>query len=251
MSSRRSQYEPWALPGEAPVYAIGDIHGRADLALKMIERVEAAAEPSAHRPIIVFLGDYIDRGPASREVIELLSSGRPGGCTVHFLLGNHEQAMQAFLEDPWKNRAWLTHGGVQTLASYGVGAPSFGAKPHAYLEARDALEQSLPQTHKTFFSSLRDHIIIGDYLFVHAGVDPRRPLSKQTRQDLLWARERFINSEDLYTYCVVHGHTPVAKPYIDARRICVDTGAYATGVLSAVKLSGITAVFERVSLERA
>lgn len=247
MTRPRSPYEPWALPGPASVYAVGDIHGRADLALKMIERLEAAAGAADTRPIAIFLGDYIDRGPNSREVLELLASGRPNGCVNHFLLGNHEQAMLAFLENPWRARGWLQHGGVQTLASYDIAAPSLGAKHTAFYDARDELDGKLPAAHKKFLNDLRDHIIVGDYLFVHAGIDPKRPLSKQKLQDLLWARERFINSSEPFAYCVVHGHTPVATPYIDARRICVDTGAYATGVLSAVKLNGITAVFERVA----
>lgn len=222
-------------------FAIGDIHGRADLLaimLEILEREAAEALRSGGAPLVVFLGDYVDRGPASASVVDLLLQQRPTDCERRFLLGNHEQAMLAFTEAPVANRAWLAFGGVETLASYGVEPPS----PHSAdvdLEFAAAdLRAKLPSAHLQFLQSLELYVEEGGYAFAHAGVDPGRALKAQRSQDLLWIRDRFLSSRRRFSHRVVHGHTPTAEPFADARRIGVDTGAYATGILTAARIEG-------------
>jgi serine/threonine protein phosphatase 1 len=151
-------------------------------------------------------------------------------------MGNHEQAMLAFLEDPIANRAWLAHGGLDTLASYGVHPlPSIAAPDGAMAAAADTLREVLPPEHLEFLRGLEKYVVLGDYLFVHAGVDCSRSLADQEERDLFWARDRFIADKRAFSHFVVHGHTPVEAPYCDHRRICIDTGAYATGRLTVAR----------------
>lgn len=221
-------------------YAIGDIHGRADLLADMLALLEGRAHEDAGpagKPIAVFLGDYVDRGPDSAGVVELLLQGRPYGYERRFLKGNHEQAMLAFLESPAANHAWLRTGGNETLVSYRVQPPPpVGAGPEDWAEAAAALAACMPGVHREFFDSLERYVVLGDYAFVHAGVDPGHSIEDQTDADLFWARDQFIASKRRFSHRIVHGHTPVDRPYADARRVAVDTGAYASGVLSAVRL---------------
>lgn len=217
-------------------YAVGDIHGRADLLARMFERLEKDARPAGARPVVVFLGDYIDRGPDSAEVIDLLLQGRPEGFERRFLKGNHEAAMLAFLSDPIAHRAWLSHGGLETLASYGVGPlPTIGSQSEDLVRARDGFAASLPPAHRAFYAGLERFASLGDYLFVHAGVDPARPLARQSEEDLLWIRGRFLHDQRRYDQCVVHGHTPIDSPFRDERRIGLDTGAYFSDRLTAAR----------------
>lgn len=224
-------------------YAVGDIHGRADLLDLMIAALEARVEEEtrpAGPPIVVFLGDYVDRGRQSAQVLDLLLEGRPHGYERRCLWGNHEQAMLAFLDDPVLNRAWARHGGAETMQSYGVASPSIHAPTaeEEWIAAADALRAALPQAHLDFIGALERYVVLGDYLFVHAGVDPTRTLEEQTDDDLYWSRSRFLDSRKRFSHRVVHGHTPTEQPFVDARRIGVDTGAYASGVLTAVRLEG-------------
>lgn len=223
-------------------YAVGDIHGRADLLARMLDRLEADATTS-DAPVAVFLGDYIDRGPDSRLVLELLLEPRPRGFERRFLLGNHEAALLAFLRDPEIGRAWLRHGGVPTLRAYGVTPPSLDAPADAFAAAAAALRARMPALHRDFLERLERSVVYGGYAFVHAGVDPRKPLEAQSDRDLLWAREAFLKARRAHEYVIVHGHTPEEKPYADHRRIGVDTGAYATGKLTAVRLVGADVSF--------
>lgn len=231
-----------AFPDGLVGFAVGDIHGRADLLERMLERLEteARAVPSL-RPVVVFLGDYIDRGPASRACLDLLLSGRPSGFERIFLMGNHEASMLAFLRGDPAARAWLSHGGMDTLVSYGVAPPPLGAQDGQIREAAEALRNAVPPAHLAFLGGLDLHHARGGYLFVHAGVDPDKPLEAQTERECLWIRSPFLDSRRRLPFRVVHGHTPVAAPFIDKRRIDVDTGAYASGVLSAVRLEGDSA----------
>lgn len=219
-------------------YAIGDIHGRVDLLTRMLDLVARAPKDSAHAPILIFLGDYVDRGPDSRAVLNLLMSPVPTGFERRFLLGNHEAAMMGFLEDPSRYRDWLRHGGRETLLSYGVTPPRLDAAREALDDAAAAFRARLPALHLEFLRRLERSVILGDYAFVHAGIDPDKPFTDQTDLDLLWARDKFIRSRRTHEYVVVHGHTPTERPYRDHRRIGLDTGAYATGRLSAAKFSG-------------
>lgn len=218
-------------------YAVGDIHGRADLLARMFDRLERDVRPTGDAsPIVVFLGDYVDRGPDSAEVIDLLLTGRPEGFERRFLKGNHEAAMLSFLEDPVANRGWLSHGGLETLASYNVHPlPSLGASAEEVAEAGASLRSRLPDQHRSFLEALERFVVLGDYCFAHAGVDPARKLEAQLDADLFWIRGRFLEDRRRLPYKVVHGHTPVTAPYQDERRIGLDTGAYFSGALSAAR----------------
>lgn len=220
-------------------FAVGDIHGRADLLARMLDRLEAQTFADNAKPIVVFLGDYVDRGPDSAEVIDLLLTGRPEGFERRFLKGNHEEGLLNFYSDPVGGRAWLTHGGLETLGAYGVQPlPSLGASTGEIARAGEAFRQKLPDAHLRFFNRLERYVSLGDYAFVHAGIDPGRSLEAQADRDLFWIRDRFLESDKRTKHRVVHGHTPVERPYCDARRVAIDTGAYFSGVLTAVRLEG-------------
>ncbi|MGE3143017.1 MAG: metallophosphoesterase [Hyphomonadaceae bacterium] len=221
-------------------FAVGDIHGRADLLARMFDEIEKLAPaPHAAAPVVVFLGDYVDRGPDSAEVLALLlQTGRPEGFERRFLKGNHEQALLAFLDDPVRARDWLLHGGQETLVSYGVAPPPWGAGQTVLQAAAAKFLEALPARHLDFLRALEPSFVAGDYLFAHAGVDPAKPADAQSERDLCWIRRRFLEDKRAYTHVVVHGHTPCATPYRDHRRIGLDTGAYASGQLSAARFEG-------------
>lgn len=232
-------------------FAVGDIHGRADLLAQMLHLMEerAAAEMrEGGAPIIVFLGDYVDRGPDSARVLDLLISGRPHPFERRYLRGNHEQAMLAFMDAPQRNRAWLLHGGVETLKSYGVAPPSpMHATEAECAAAAASLRAALPGEHLAFLQGLERYAEYGGYAFVHAGVAPGRRLERQHESDLYWIRDRFLKSRRRFSHRVVHGHTPADQPFADKRRVGVDTGAYATGVLTAARFEGPEVTFVSVT----
>lgn len=221
------------------VYAVGDVHGRLDVLEPLIEIIAADAislKPT-ERPLLVFLGDYVDRGPESSGVVErILRLKRKTGFEVRTLKGNHEEALLQFLDDPAFGQTWAEHGGLATLASYGVFAPGARLEPEVWETLRQAFDQALPATHRKFYQSLELTIEVGDYLFVHAGVRPGVALADQLERDLLWIRGDFLQSNTDFGKVVVHGHTPMEEPQIMSNRMGVDTGAYATGVLTAVRL---------------
>jgi serine/threonine protein phosphatase 1 len=225
---------PWFERGRIG-FAVGDVHGRADLLDQIVSRVlDAATASNLPDPVVVFLGDYVDRGPNSAAVIEYLLNQLPWGVEWRFLKGNHEAAMMQFLEAPLRSRGWLAHGGLETLASYRVAPlPSIGSSDQAILDAHAQLTANMPAAHRAFLDALERFVVIGDYAFVHAGVDVDVELEQQQDADLFWARDRFLKASRAYSHVIVHGHTPVSEPYRDHRRICVDTGAYATGRITA------------------
>ena len=227
------------VPPDLFVAAIGDIHGRVDLLESLWQQIKAQAQKSdcRHRTL-VFLGDYVDRGPDSARVVSRLIAGFEGFETI-CLKGNHEEAMLQFLSDPKVGPMWETFGGVPTLQSYGV-AHAPGSN---WLETRASFAMTLPEAHLSFFKNLRLHHVIGDYLFVHAGVRPHVALEDQTESDLLWIREAFLESDASFGRVVVHGHTPTNAPVERANRIGIDTGAYFSGNLSALILEGRTRRF--------
>jgi diadenosine tetraphosphatase ApaH/serine/threonine PP2A family protein phosphatase len=229
----------WSAPAGTRVYAIGDIHGRIDLLDRMHEliRSDAGAAPET-RNVIVYLGDYIDRGDASRAVIERLLEGPPDGFEAVYLAGNHEDIMLMFLEDPDIGPNWFLNGGDATLYSYGVAQPFAPTREERLRMASANLRQRLPGRHLEFLRGLKSYHVEGDYVFVHAGIRPGRPLDQQELSDLLWIRGPFLNAEEDHGFCVVHGHTIADAPALRANRIGIDTGAYFTGVLSCVALSG-------------
>jgi serine/threonine protein phosphatase 1 len=232
-------------------FAVGDIHGRADLLGEMFKLLEERAEAERREggpPILVFLGDYVDRGPRSAEVLDMMLSGRPHGYERHCLRGNHEQSMLLFMNAPLENRAWVLQGGAETLVSYGVQPPPpVAAQDDDWIAVGAALKMAVPQPHLDFLNGLERYVVLGDYAFVHAGVDAGRPLEEQTDDDLYWSRDRFIASKRRFSHRVVHGHTPVDRPFADHRRVAVDTGAYASGTLTAARFEGADLAFYSVS----
>jgi serine/threonine protein phosphatase 1 len=220
-----------AVPYGIRIYAIGDLHGRADLLTRLLSWIDAdlTARPIS-RPIQVFLGDYIDRGPSSRKVIDCLIERSLHHETV-CLKGNHEVMLTEFLRDPAVLREWQEFGGIQTLLSYGIPA-RLNVDPTEEVRVARALAKALPQSHLRFLSGLRSWFVCGDFLFVHSGVRPGVPFGRQADEDLLWIRDDFLLSEEDFGKIVVHGHTPVNRPEIRPNRINIDTGAYATGCLT-------------------
>ena len=226
------------LPQGQLLYAIGDIHGRSDLLAKLLAEIEADAlrREGVERRTLVFIGDYIDRGPDSFGVVELLLDALPAGFDAHFLKGNHESIMLDFLEDPTCLDQWLANGAEATLRSYGVDVGTLArerARPEIW---REVFVAALPARHRAFFETLELMVPIGDYLFVHAGVRPGVPLEAQDPQDLIWIRGEFLRAADDFGKVVVHGHTPTTIPDVRANRIGIDTGAVFTGRLTALRL---------------
>ncbi|WP_108683029.1 metallophosphoesterase family protein [Methyloceanibacter sp. wino2] len=236
------------IPDGQVVYAIGDIHGRSDLLTELLALIESdAAAAGTAAKTLVFLGDYVDRGPDSRGVIELLSADLPPGFDTHFLKGNHEQFLLDFLDDPSSLDGWLRNGGEQTLRSYGVdidGLQDRHAPPMAW---REAFLEALPEAHLRFLTTLELKCVVGDYVFVHAGLRPGVPLDRQVPQDLLWIRHEFLDSEEPFGKIVVHGHTPERTPVVRPNRIGIDTGAVFSGSLTALRLENGTRAFLRTA----
>lgn len=226
-------------PGER-IYAIGDIHGRLDLLNELLEKIESddASRPDSASQLI-FLGDLIDRGPESAQVIERLMqlfAARPAG-TTRFLLGNHEEVfLTVMAEDEAALRFFVKIGGRETILSYGVSEGEYRELEYSALLAR--LQQLVPGTHVAFLSSFEDMIIAGDYAFVHAGVKPLQPLDQQRPKDLRWIRDSFIAFDGEFEKIIVHGHTISEEVEIMPHRIGLDTGAYASGKLTAMGFEG-------------
>jgi serine/threonine protein phosphatase 1 len=223
----------YTIPEGKIVYAIGDIHGRLDLLQTSLAAIEshAARQPAWWTKRIVFLGDYLDRGPDSAGVIDRLSNRPLSGFDCTALKGNHEQAMLEFLDADAPDPTWLRYGGVAALASYGIAVTD---RPLA--EIRDEMRARLPYGHIEFLRQLKLYVLEGDYLFVHAGVRPGIPLENQTTQDFLWIRDSFLRHESPHPWRVVHGHSISEIPEIRHNRIGIDTGAYASGVLTTLVL---------------
>ena len=232
------------VPAGIAVYAIGDIHGRLDLLSDLLGKIEEDAKSCREaRRILVFVGDYVDRGPDSRGVVERVLAGVPTFETV-CLKGNHEQVLLDFLADPLVWDHWRRFGGLETLASYQVDRHLLFGANVAPAAIRDAFAEALPQRHKDFLASLPRSYECGDYYFVHAGVRPGIPLERQVEADQLWIREDFLDSgKTTGGRVVVHGHTPRPAPEKLDFRIGIDTGAYLTGRLTAVKLIGPQVTF--------
>lgn len=235
---RKSGRSAFTGPPGSRAYAIGDVHGRLDLLrdlLAAIERDNAARGPA--KTYLVMLGDLVDRGPDSRGVIEhLISSPPPLGRAI-YLKGNHEEFFHDVLSGNEAAAAdWLGHGGYECAESYGVSKGwSMNATPAAVVER---LAAAVPQAHKDFLAAMADSFRFGDYLFVHAGIRPGVALDRQTAKDLRWIRDGFVDDLSDHGVCVVHGHTIVDGIEERANRIGIDTGAYRTGILSAVGLEG-------------
>lgn len=225
------------LPDGVRVYAIGDIHGRADLLQSLLTVIDVDLDRSApERAIHVFLGDYIDRGPQSRAVLDILIRRSQSHETV-CLKGNHEVFLLDVLKDPAKLQDWRHFGGLLTLKSYGV-SPTVNPTAEEQIKLIDGLKRALPPEHLAFLERLPNSFTCGDFFFVHAGVRPGVSLDKQNERDLLWIRDEFLNSDEHFSKYIVHGHTPVSAPDVRPNRINIDTGAYATGNLTLLTIQG-------------
>lgn len=225
-----------AVPAGQRVYAVGDIHGRADLFAALIDAVEAddAARGGAET-LVILLGDLVDRGPDSAGVIALARDWQARR-RVRILMGNHEEMFLDALESEEVLRHFLRYGGRETLLSYPI-------DPVAYSRAELAETQALaraavPEADLEFVSAFEDSIALGDYLFVHAGIRPGVPLEEQRASDLRWIRETFLSHGESFGPVVVHGHTIFDEPEVRSNRIGIDTGAYKSGRLTALGLEG-------------
>jgi serine/threonine protein phosphatase 1 len=236
-------------PGQR-VYAIGDIHGRADLLDELQEAIaedivrNAGRAPKGLRTTVVYLGDYVDRGQGSREVLDLLlAPGRLAGFQTVHLKGNHEDIFLRSLEDASLLARWFALGGDATALSYGVHLPSGLPEAQRYEHIRQQLLRRVPAPHLRFLRGLELYRVIGDYLFVHAGLRPGVPLGEQDPTDLLWIRGAFLKARRPFEKIVVHGHSLTGRPEVRPIRVGIDTGAYATNVLTCVVLEGSERAF--------
>lgn len=228
------------VPQGTVVYAIGDIHGRLDKLLALEAMIEEDAhERRVQRRVVVYLGDYVDRGPASQGVVEHLTLSRLRGFDVVYLLGNHERLMLEFLDDPETAGPWFANGGLPTLASYGL--PAMERKDLTasdILRLQDGMRSLLPTRHRNFLHNLKLVHREGDFVFVHAGIRPGIALDAQKEDDLIWIRQPFLGSNSDHGFVVVHGHTITEEPEFRPNRIGIDTGAYDSGVLTALAIEG-------------
>jgi serine/threonine protein phosphatase 1 len=224
-------------PAGMRIFAVGDIHGRLDLLKAMRGRIadQIAADPPQDWRII-YLGDYGDRGPDTRGVIADLIAQKEADARVIMLRGNHDQAFLDFLGTGDRMRLFERYGGFETAASYGVTADF--TSPEAGDATKEALVAAMPADHLRFLADLPLTAEFGDFFFCHAGIRPGVPLAEQSRHDLIWIREEFLDDPRLHPKVIVHGHTPVAEPEIMPNRVDVDTLAYRSGVLTALVIEG-------------
>lgn len=229
-----------AVPPGQIVYAVGDIHGEAGLLRRLLEslRQDLAGRTDKPAATLIFLGDYIDRGPDSRAVLDLLLSDPLPGARLRFLRGNHEQTMLDFLVDPLAAADWLRFGGVETLASYGLRAPPGSLDPARLRQLAADLANRLPPAHLSLLRATTLMAAVGDYAFVHAGIRPGISLNQQKQDDLLWIRDGFLDRPFQASHVIVHGHSVTDEPVLAPHRIGLDTGAYASGILTAIALHG-------------
>jgi serine/threonine protein phosphatase 1 len=223
-------------PSGRRAYVIGDVHGRLDLLDRLLDAIhgEIAAQP-AERVLLVFLGDLIDRGPNSAGVIERLRTYRHPSVRPVFVLGNHEEVLLRILSgEKGLIQKWLWFGGAQCLQSYGVDVESL--KHITAEEALSRIRDAIPVEHVEFLQSFVDSCQFGDFLFVHAGIRPGVALDRQQQSDLRWIREPFLLDDSDHGFVVVHGHSISAEVQERSNRIGIDTGAYKSGVLTALAI---------------
>lgn len=229
-----------SVPDSIVVYAVGDIHGRDDLLSRLHQSITADIEnlpPDRHAQVI-YLGDYIDRGPDSRAVLDRLLDQPIAGAESIFLKGNHEDAMLKFLDGQASEETWLPLGAGATARSYGARLRDQHGQALPPEAIRAEVSAAVPQRHLRFLRSLKLCHEVGDYLFVHAGVRPGCPLADQAPEDLLWIRDDFLRSKRRHEHIIVHGHAAARGVIVRRNRICVDTMAYATDRLTCLVLEG-------------
>ena len=224
------------IPDGHRVYAVGDVHGQDDLLVDLLGQIEADTVARGLAQVtVVFLGDIIDRGPSSAQVVERLRTYRPIGIRMEFLAGNHEEVLLRILNgEGHLIRDWLRFGGAQCARSYGLSVSSLGKLTVDQVIAK--LRAAIPPEHQAFIASFADTFRAGDYLFVHAGIRPGVPLSEQSQADLRWIRGPFLDHPGRHEAMVVHGHTISMDVDEGIGRIGIDTGAYVHGRLTAIAL---------------
>lgn len=215
------------VPEGVRVYVVGDIHGCIGLLeqLHALVAADARASRGGVRNIIVYLGDYVDRGLHSREVLDVLSGAPLPGFDPVFLRGNHDQQFLDFFEDPRSGAVWFRYGGDATVYSYGVRIPGSVGAADRFTYIRDELAEKVPQAHIEFLARTQLYCEIGDYAFVHAGIRPELPLDRQVPEDLMWIRDAFLDYDRPLDKVVVHGHSVSDQPQLREHRIGIDTGA--------------------------
>jgi serine/threonine protein phosphatase 1 len=226
------------VPSGDRIYAVGDIHGRVDLLERLHAKIQGDADsaPPATRKTIIYLGDYVDRGFNSKELIDFLLDKPLRGIAPVYLKGNHDEYFANFIESYEDGEPWLKYGGDATVYSYGVRI-SEDVPPEQRLEhIRESLRETVPERHMAFFRQLRLAWTVGDFLFVHAGIHPDRPWDRQVSDDLLWIRDEFLQSNRDFGKIVVHGHSVTEEPDVRDNRIGIDTGACYSNVLTCLVL---------------
>ena len=223
------------------VYVVGDIHGCHKELIHLQNNIEKDSKKRSGAKLLIYLGDYVDRGPAVKDCIQSLIDFRPHDFSIIYLLGNHEQMLLDFLAEK-KNDLyiWLGNGGLETLRSYGIKMDSY-IDETMELQYDDRIRENflrlLPSSHKDFFYQLQLSYEWGNYFFVHAGIDPDIPLHKQKKDTLLWTRDpKFLDSTQQFEKIIVHGHTPGNSIIHKNNRICLDTGVFFSGKLSGIKI---------------
>lgn len=218
------------------IYAVGDIHGRLDLLVQLLAKVEADhLSRSPAEVYLVLLGDLVDRGPDSKGVIDYLINHPPNFARTVHLKGNHEEFFLGALGgDIAMLQNWLIYGGMECAASYGLGEGMILNAPPSEISHR--LMKIVPKEHIAFLEEMADSFRFGDYLFVHAGIRPGVELDSQTGKDLRWIREGFLDDRTDHGVMVVHGHSIVEKVEEHPNRIAIDTGAYRSGLLTALAI---------------
>jgi serine/threonine protein phosphatase 1 len=232
------------------IYAVGDIHGRADLLDRLMHRLVSDAQAGSERAELIFLGDYVDRGPQSRRVLDrLIEIQADPMFDTTMLRGNHDQYLLEFMRAPQTWTVWRRLGAAATLQSYGVTPPTADADDDELEEAAESLRRSVSAEHLTFLKATKFMKISNGHVFVHAGVRPGVPLESQDPKDLMSIRSDFLNAPDPAPgHLVVYGHSPIdGVPAVKQGKLGVDTGAYATGVLTAARIAaeGITLIDTR------
>jgi serine/threonine protein phosphatase 1 len=225
-------------PQHRRAYVVGDVHGRLDLLDRLLEAIhdEVSRRP-AREMLLIFLGDLIDRGPSSAQVVERLRTYRHPAIRPIFLLGNHEEVLLRILSgDTDPIPGWLRFGGRQCLESYGADLSAIREGDRE--GALRLIRASIPDNHRRFLETFVDTCKFGDYLMVHAGIRPGIPLDQQRQSDLRWIREPFLLDENDHGFVVVHGHTITTEVDERSNRIGIDTGAYRSGILTALAIEG-------------
>jgi serine/threonine protein phosphatase 1 len=219
-------------------YAVGDVHGRVDLLEHLLAKIHADLQrrPAA-KTLLVFVGDLVDRGPSSAQVIERLRCYRREGVRPVFLLGNHEEVLLRIIGgDSSVVESWLKFGGLQCLQSYGITLARI--RGQSAEQVVELVRATVPKEHVEFLETFVDSCRFGDYLFVHAGIRPGVEVDQQSQADLRWIRDPFLFDESEHGFVVVHGHTITDEVEERPNRIGIDTGAYRTGVLTALAVDG-------------